>query len=164
MVKTSSERRLEAGGPAVRMTALRIVLVVLFASCAHRAKLQRPVDDVKAWATAPVHWKAHEWARFGEGVGAVVAVGAADEQISRAVQRNRNGTTDRFAKDMTPWGARRALYVAALLYGGGWLRHDDRMRDAGADSFEAQVLSGVVTSVLKRVSRRARPNISDDAY
>jgi len=144
--------------------AARLVLVlVVVSSCAHRAELRRPVDDVKAWATAPVQWKAHEWARFGEGVGAVVAVGAADEQISRAVQRNRNATTDRFAKDVTPWGARRALYVAALLYGGGWLRHDERMRDAGADSFEAQVFSGVITSVLKRAAGRARPNISDDA-
>ena len=139
-------------------------IVLLFASCAHRDVLRRPAEDVKAWATAPVHWSGHDWARFGEGVAVVGAVAAADEPISRAFQRNRNATTDRIAKDVTPWGARRALYVAAGLYGIGWLRHDDRMRDAGGDSFEAQVLSGITTGILKRLAGRARPNISDDAY
>ena len=151
--------------------ALGIVVVVLFASCAHQAELKRAVvnearndyGDVKATATAPFHWDAHNWLRLGEGVGAIAAVGALDGPISRAVQRNRSGATNSYAKFITPWGASRAFDISVLMWAGGFFFHDDRIRDAGHDSLEAQVFSGLITGVLKRAGR-ARPTVTTDPY
>jgi membrane-associated phospholipid phosphatase len=121
-------------------------------------ELRRYGGDAKALGAAPLHWQPAQWARFGEGAAAVAALYAADRHLYDAVQRNRSAFTDDFAKNVTPFGGRRALNISALLLIGGALSHDDGLRDAGRDSLEAEVFAGgVVTPLLKRAFGRARP-------
>ncbi len=115
-------------------------------------------QEAKTLATAPLHWDKKEWERFAEGTGAVVAVYAVDRRLYDAVQRNRSGFTNDFAKVVTPFGGQRAIDLSALLLAGGFFAHDGRMRDAGRDSLEAELWAGgVVTPLLKRLFGRARP-------
>jgi undecaprenyl-diphosphatase len=126
--------------------------------CTAKREVVRYVRDAKGLATAPLHWDREEWARFGEGTVAVVAVYATDRQTSGFVQRHRSSSTDRFAKDITPFGGHRALQISVLMIAAGAGIHDPAMRDAGRDSFEAELLAaGVVTPLLKRAFGRARP-------
>jgi len=119
----------------------------------------RYAHDAKSLVLAPIRWTPHEWARFGEGVGAVAVVFAADRPLTDAIQRNRSHVTDDFAKFITPFGASRAQYASALLILTGAATGDNNVRDAGRDSFEAQLwAAGIVTPVMKFAYGRARPN------
>jgi undecaprenyl-diphosphatase len=148
----------------------RIALLILIAAlpaygaddchvlCIAKREAVRYVRDAKSLATAPLHWDSKEWTRFGEGSAAVLALYATDRQTSDYVQRHRTSSTDQFAKDITPFGGHRALQASVLMIAAGAGIHDPALRDAGRDSFEAELLAaGVVTPLLKRAFGRARP-------
>ena len=128
-------------------------------------EVKRYVRDAKDLAAAPRHWNARQWAHFGEGVGAVAVLYSADQRLYNDVQRHRGPFTDDFAKTITPFGGRRALDISALLIMGGVAAHNDRLRDAGRDSLEAEILAGgIVTPLLKRAFGRARPVREEGAH
>jgi membrane-associated phospholipid phosphatase len=121
-------------------------------------ELRRYAHDAKDLTLTPLRWDQRQWIRFAEGTAAVAAVYAADRYLFDEVQRHRSSFSDQFSKTITPFGGRRALYVSALLVVGGVWSHDDRMRDAGRDSLEAELwAAGLVTPLLKRAFGRARP-------
>jgi hypothetical protein len=145
------------------------LIVVVLALPAHAGELQRvakaAVHDVQSLAAAPLHWKAPQWERFGEGAALVLAVGAADKPIEDFFQRNRNGATNSFAKTITPWGAHRALEVSAVMIGVGYLSHRPNLFGAGVDSLEAQFwAAGIITPIVKRLAGRSRPNAELGTY
>jgi membrane-associated phospholipid phosphatase len=126
--------------------------------CIAKREAVRYVRDAKSLAAAPLHWDRKEWTRFGEGSAAVLALYATDRQTSDYVQRHRSSSTDQFARDITPFGGHRALQMSVLMIAAGAGIHDTALRDAGRDSFEAELLAaGVVTPLLKRAFGRARP-------
>jgi hypothetical protein len=140
--------------------------LLLFVACSAQAgELQRAAADVKSLATAPFHWRAKEWRRFGEGAALVLAVAAADKPIDDAFQRNRTSSTNSFARTITPWGGHRALEVSALLIGVGYFSHNQNLLGAGRDSLEAEFwAAGVVTPLIKYAAGRARPNAEEGTY
>jgi membrane-associated phospholipid phosphatase len=128
-------------------------------------ELRRAAQDAKSLALAPAHWKTHEWMRFAEGVAAVAAVYEADQRLYDDVQRHRTPFSNDFAKAITPFGGRRALYISALMIAGGAWRGNATLRDAGRDSLEAEIWAGgVVTPLLKRSFGRARPSQNEGAH
>src|SRR5204863_7045666 len=130
------------------------ILLVFVAANAFAGELQGVGSVLKA----PLHWKAKEWKRFGEGVALVAAVAAADKPVIDAVQRNRTHFSDQFARRVTPLGGHDAVLASIALFGTGFVLHDDRLRGAGRDSLEAEfVAATLVTSALKRVAGRSRP-------
>jgi len=121
-------------------------------------ELRQYGHDFAQLTLAPAHWKTHQWTRFGEGLGSVAVLYAADRPLYDAVQRNRSSFTNDFAKQVTPFGARRAQYISAAMIITGSMTHDFTLRDAGRDSLEAEIWAGgVVTPLLKRAFGRARP-------
>ncbi len=147
------------------MRRFTVALIVFIALPVHAGELQRAAADVKSLAAAPLHWRAPQWKRFGEGVALVLAVGAADKPIEDAFQRNRSSATNSFAKTITPWGAHRALEVSAVMIGAGYFMHDQNLLGAGRDSLEAQLwAAGIVTPIIKRAAGRARPNAEAGTY
>ncbi len=148
-----------------RTFAVLVVAHTLLSVPAHAGELQRAAADLKSLVTAPLHWRAKEWKRFGEGTALVLAVGVADKQIEDAFQRNRSSATNSFAKAITPFGGGRALQVSALLFGAGALFKNPRVEDAGRDSLEAELwAAGVITPIIKREIGRARPFVGEGPY
>jgi len=128
-------------------------------------EIKRYVHDGKVMALAPAHWTNGQWERFGEGVAAVAGLYAADRPLYDRVQNARSSATNNFAKEVTPFGGRRAEYVSAALILGGLSAHDDNVRDAGRDSLEAEIIAGgIVTPWLKRAFCRARPIQGEGAH
>jgi len=117
------------------------------------------IDDVRSYLTAPLHWRAHEWERFGEGVALVLAVHAEDRRLLRDVQRIGH---DQFFTNITPLGGGRGEELTFVMIGAGWLTRDQKMTNAGFDAFESSVLSAFVTKAGKKIARRERPNGSDN--
>lgn len=130
-----------------------------------KREVVRYARDAKAMATAPLHWTAGQWTRFGEGAAAVAGLYAADRPLYDRVQSARSSATNNFAKAVTPFGGRRAEYISAALIIGGLSAHDGNVRDAGRDSLEAEIIAGgIVTPLLKRAFGRARPIQEEGAH
>src|SRR5712691_8881230 len=151
----------------------RLAVFLLASSCVSRSliadpftnELKRYARDAKDLTIAPLRWDRAHWLHFGEGVAAVGVLYAADRHLFDAVQRNRSSFSDRFAKDITPFGGHRALEISALLIAAGALSHQTAMRDAGRDSLESELwAAGVVTPLLKRGFGRARPSQGEGAH
>jgi hypothetical protein len=143
-----------------RSSARRFALIAsLAAAIPAFAGEPRIIKDVRDVATAPVHWRAREWTRFGEGVALVLAVHAADDDILHAVQRNHHDT---FAKRVTPFGGGRGDEIAMAMIAGGWLAHDDRLRNSGAGALESSIMAATITKIGKKIARRERPDGSDN--
>src|SRR5436190_12907977 len=78
------------------------------------AALHDLLDDARQYVTAPVHWRAHEWERFGEGVALVLAAHAADDRLLRGAQRLGH---DSFFRNVTPFGGGRGEELTFVLIG-----------------------------------------------
>jgi membrane-associated phospholipid phosphatase len=149
-------------------------LLVLFASVPAFARnpARAVVEEVKlygkdalALARAPLEWDAAMWKSVGLLAATDSAAFAADPRIADFVQRNRNSTTDDFAKLVTPLGGGRGLQISAATLLAGLLTHDGRLRDTGRDAIEASILAaGILTPAIKRVVGRSRPNAGEGAY
>ncbi len=166
---TDPERR-RLAGVLPQVLALALTLFPLTGAAADLKEAAKDAardaaDDACTLARAPIQWKAPEWRRFAEGVGAVAAVMVADKKLEAAFQRNRSSATDTFARRVTPFGGGRAMQVSALLLGTGWLMHNDNVFGAGRDSLEAEIwAAGIVTPIIKDVTGRARPNTNEGTW
>jgi PAP2 superfamily len=135
-----------------------LALALLLAASASAQLLHTLGNDAKSLATAPFHWRKHEWARFGEGVALVAAAYAADPSIQRFVQRNRMHASDQFSTNVMRLGGGLGQDITIAMIAGGWLAKDDHLRDTGIEALESSVwASGLVTPALKRIAGRARP-------
>jgi membrane-associated phospholipid phosphatase len=95
----------------------------------------------------------------------LIIAAAADKPLIDTVQRNRSHFSDEFAHRVTPLGGHDALLISAGMFGAGWLAHDDRLRAAGLESVEAQLIaSQLLVPVLKRAAGRARPFTDEGTY
>lgn len=117
--------------------------------------------DIKAYVTAPAHWHARQWLKFG---GALAAVSVAYQYDNRArdhfVPAGSTGLDTGNRNDL------RDAVPAALAFGGTWLAanltDDDDGRQEAASMFEAAALSSVTGYVLKVAAGRLRPDVTTD--
>jgi len=121
--------------------------------------VKRVEHDIAGTFTAPAHWDAGDWLLAG-GVAAGIGVTAAfDSKIQKAVQRNRNGTTDRIFKDIEPFGTEYAAGVIGAFYLGGELFHDERAKSVALDAASASLIASVLIGLpVKYTVGRGRPS------
>jgi membrane-associated phospholipid phosphatase len=117
-------------------------------------------DDTKETATGPLHWDADEWRNFGLVTGGLaITIAFLDKSIRDAAQSNRSSSADNFFHNIEKFGTKTyALPVLIGFYGVGVGMDDYNAKTVALDGFSASVISGVVTSVFKGISGRARPN------
>jgi hypothetical protein len=119
-------------------------------------------EDIKLYFTAPLRWRAEEWAWFG---GALVAIGAShhyDTQVRTHFVKNL--TPDQIAtlpaddvKDILPAAA---VFLGTWAYA-GWVDDANGHREAWAMA-EAAGLSTVTAYALKFAVGREGPNVTSD--
>src|SRR5262249_32299148 len=122
-------------------------------------------SDVKETFTAPAYWETRDWLILG-GVGAGIGITMVfDEDIQRAVQRNRNGTVDDIFKAVEPFGAAYAPAVLGAFYVGGEIFKDARSKSVALDGLSASIIaSGLILQPLKYSIGRSRPSANQGAY
>lgn len=117
-------------------------------------------SDAAETATEPERWDHDDWrdaALIGGGLLAGMAV--LDKPIKDAAQRNRSASTDRFFRDVQKFGTKQyGLPILLGFYGYGALADDNEAKAVALDGFSASVISALVTSTIKGVVGRARPN------
>jgi membrane-associated phospholipid phosphatase len=119
--------------------------------------VKRVGRDMKHTFTAPAYWDTADWLTAGGVVAGVGAAFAFDKDIAKAVQRNRNATTDRIFNNIQPFGAEYSAGVLAAFYLDGELFHDPRAKSVALDGLSAALISGLITQPLKLVVGRNRP-------
>lgn len=115
--------------------------------------------DVKEVFTSPARWETKDWLVFG-GVSAGIGLTYLfDEDIRKAVQRNRNPTVEHVFDAVQPFGDQYSFGVLGAFYLGGELLHNPKAKAVGLDGLSASIIaSGLITSPLKYIAGRSRPN------
>ena len=117
-------------------------------------------DDAKETVTEPFRWDRDDWRTAGLIGGGLILTGAfLDRPIRDAAQRNRSKSSDRFFTDIEKFGTKQyELPVAAGFYAYGALADNYEAKAVALDGFSASVISSLVTSAIKGVVGRKRPN------
>lgn len=117
-------------------------------------------SDTKETVTQPWQWDGDDWRKFGLIGGGLVLTGAfLDKPIRDAAQSNRSTSSDNFFRDMEKFGTKQyGLPVLVGFYAYGAFADDYRSKTVALDGFSASVISALVTSTIKGLVGRARPN------
>lgn len=119
---------------------------------------KRYAVDAKSMLLAPGTWDAAEWQRAGFSAASIAGAFTIDDETRRIVQNNRTDFTQNVADLVTPFGGRRAEYVAIAMLATGFGIHDTRLRDTGRDALESSILASHITApIIKEVVGRSRP-------
>jgi hypothetical protein len=118
--------------------------------------------DAKETVTWPAHWDSDDWRTAGLVGGGLILTGAfLDKPIRTAAQRGRhpgNGLDSFFTKVQRFGTKHYGLPVLAGFYAYGELNDDYEAKATALDGFSASLITGLVTSGIKGVTGRARPN------
>jgi PAP2 superfamily len=122
---------------------------------------KRYVKDGAALVTSPLHWDDRDWAMFGAYAASLGVLLATDQQTYVAIQERRSATTDDISDVTTPFGQAYAWAVAGGMLAGGLISGNAELRDTGRDAVEAAFFASLITTILKPVFGRERPEQSD---
>ncbi|MFZ1685244.1 MAG: phosphatase PAP2 family protein [Candidatus Zixiibacteriota bacterium] len=123
------------------------------------------VRDIQHVVTFPARWHARDWKTFAFVSGGIIAVSFADKDIRSLSQRNRNQSTDKFARFMNSCGREVPFGIEGALYLGGELFHNERAKACGLDGLAASLISsGLVCQAVKAVVGRERPYNENGQY
>lgn len=143
--------------PACPLIAQDSIGRTIYKSLVREAKIY--ASDAKALVLAPREWGPDEWRQAALLAGTVVAVGLADEEIDRVVQRNRSEFTNDLSEAVTPLGGGRGEQLSYAAIAGGLAFGNPKLRDLGRDALESQILAAhIATPLLKEVFGRQRPD------
>jgi len=117
-------------------------------------------SDAIETATEPARWDRNDWRKFGIVSGGVlIGMAVLDKPIKEAAQRNRSTSSDRFFRDIEKFGTKQyGLPVLAGFYAYGRIENNYNAQTTALDGFSASILSALVTSTIKGIVGRARPN------
>jgi membrane-associated phospholipid phosphatase len=122
-------------------------------------------DDIKATFTAPANWDTRDWLIAGGVAASVGTVAVFDEDIQKAVQRNRNQTTDDIFKGVQGFGSEYVPGVIGAFYLGGMVFNDPEAKAVALDATSASIIAaGLALYPLKYTVGRARPGDNLGAY
>jgi membrane-associated phospholipid phosphatase len=115
-------------------------------------------QDIIYTFTAPARWDSKDWLIFAGVAGGLAGLTFVDEDIQRAVQRNRNETVDSVFNAIEPFGAEYSFGVVGAFYVSGLLLHDERAKAVGLDGLTSSLIaSGIIAFPTKYVVGRYRP-------
>ena len=116
--------------------------------------------DTKDMVTEPLRWDRSDWRDAGLIAGGLVLTGAfLDKPIRDEAQRGRSHGSDRFFTHVERFGTKQyGVPVLAGFYLYGSLAGDGNSQKVALDGFSASVVSALVSSSLKGIVGRARPN------
>lgn len=126
---------------------------------------QRLVLDTKQVLTAPTRWGEAEWLDFSIAAAGIGAVMLVDEPVYEEVQRNRTAAIDDMAQVVESFGSYPSFGIMGAFYAAGSLLEDDKAKRVAMDSFASSLVSaGIITTTMKVVVGRRRPENTGEAY
>ena len=116
--------------------------------------------DTVETATTPLQWDQRDWKNFGLISGGLVfSMAVLDKPIRDAAQHGRSHSSDQFFQRVQRFGTKQyGLPVLAGFYTYGLAADDYESKTVALDGLSASLISALVTSSIKGVIGRARPN------
>jgi membrane-associated phospholipid phosphatase len=94
-----------------------------------------------------------------------MALSSLDERIQDRIQANRHKVTDKAASIINPFGFQAAYVVIAGIYLQGVFGHNPKSKVVALDAISSSLVSwGVITTLLKFTTGRARPSEKEGAF
>jgi membrane-associated phospholipid phosphatase len=120
-------------------------------------------SDLKQAFTKPFHMTSRDWITTGKFVIVAGSLALLDEPVQhKALQlRNQSSTLRTVSKQVTNFGGPYEAYTLAALGAYGYIFHNDKMQTTTWLATQAYITGGAIESVLKFVSGRQRPYITD---
>ncbi len=123
------------------------------------------VRDVVHAATSPFRWDRKDWLIFGVGLGAVAAASFADTHVRNQIRHIQNASAYDAAKQIRQFGGIYSIGVLGLFLAGGELFDKPTARAVFIDGASASLVTLGITTGLKYLVGRARPNADEgNAY
>lgn len=115
--------------------------------------------DTAHIVTSPARWGLSDWFRASLVVGGTSIFFAVDEDINEWFQDNRDNDTDNWAEVFEPLGnGAVSVPVLAVFYIAGELADSSKIKRVALLSLEGFAITGLLTTVIKFATGRARPN------
>jgi membrane-associated phospholipid phosphatase len=121
--------------------------------------------DTEYTLSRPMQWEAAEWEKFSlymAGIGSILLL---DDEIYDGIQRNRTEATSDVARVVEEFGSFPSFGIMGAFYVGGALLDNYKAKTVAMDAFAASFISaGLITSSLKVIAGRSRPDEGDGTY
>lgn len=120
-------------------------------------------SDLKQAFTKPFHMHGKDWKYFGEFAAAFGALSLADKPVQKFALnlRNHNPSLQNVSKYVTNFGGTYEAYILGGLGAYGFVFKNEKMQTTTLLATQAYITGGVIESVLKFVSGRQRPYVTD---
>jgi membrane-associated phospholipid phosphatase len=116
------------------------------------------LDDVVHVLSAPIHWSLGQWGLAAASIGTIVVLGElGDVHLRYAVRKNQSGVLDDLTRVVEPFGAEYGWAVVGAYGVVGFVFHDPEAKNIAFDGAMSALLAGGITSGLKWIVGRARP-------
>jgi len=120
-------------------------------------------SDIKQAFTKPFHMKPRDWKYVGIFAAGTAALSLADKPIQRYALKLRNNSTSlqNVSNYVTNFGGPYEVYTLGALGAYGFIFRVDKVKTTTLLATQAYITGGLVESVLKTISGRQRPYITD---
>jgi membrane-associated phospholipid phosphatase len=113
---------------------------------------------------SPLHWETGDWIKLGLVLGATSSLFLVDEKVRDFAQDHQSPVASKFAMVGNAFGnTLYALPPVGAFYLYGYLADDSKARRASLLSIESFTISQLLTSGLKMLADRHRPNTGDSS-
>jgi membrane-associated phospholipid phosphatase len=121
------------------------------------------VTDTGKIVASPLHWESKDWIKAGLVLGATSTLFLADKKIRDFALDNQSKVASRFASVGNDLGnGMYTLPAVGGFYLYGYLADDHKAKRASLLALESFTLSGALTSGIKVLAERHRPNTGHD--
>jgi membrane-associated phospholipid phosphatase len=136
-----------------------VVLLILASTGVAQTARAGYWEDGKAYLQAPLQWQKQEWLMFGGVLTLTALAYPSDPAIRDYMQANQGPLGNNLRNLGNSWGELTGLGGLTMLglYGLGSYYDKPQWQRLGYQGFEAVVLSGATTAVLKHSFGRLRP-------
>ncbi|HEY5513938.1 MAG TPA: phosphatase PAP2 family protein [Geomonas sp.] len=118
--------------------------------------------DTGKMVASPVHWETRDWLKLGLVLGVTSSLFLVDQKVKDFAQSHQSPVASKFALVGNDLGDPfYTLPPIGAFYLYGYLADDSKARRASLLAIESFAISGVMTSGLKMLADRHRPNSGD---
>lgn len=115
--------------------------------------------DTGKIVTSPLRWETKDWLKVGLVLGGTTSLFLIDQKVNEFAQEHQNPVASKFAAVGNFIGNPPYMYPSlGAFYLYGYLADDSKARRSSLLAIESLTLSGVLTSGIKMLARRHRPN------
>jgi PAP2 superfamily len=123
------------------------------------------LKDGICFYSSPFRFTGKDWIYTGLTAGAIAGIMTLDEDVKNDVSVNNGNSQNAFWSVGKNYGSAAVSgTVSILVYSAGLFTHQNEIRITGRMLLQSLVYSGIITTIIKSVTGRSRPYITNNQY